>query len=127
MGNAEYMGIAVSRNNNTKHQPDISPVKQLLIMETRILKRITMLFLLFLIKLTSSRPQTNPQTQEANSPECGSSYCEEVPNYPDEIIIKLLNEANILPGTFDGDRQRKSSFSGKNDQSEYDLINFIKI
>merc|ERR1712165_287551 len=112
--------IAVSRNNNTKHQPDISPVKQLLIMETRILKRSTMLFLLFLIKLTSSRPQTNPQTQEANSPECGSNYC-------DEIIIKLLNEANILPGTFDGDRQRKSSFSGKNDQSEYDLINFIKI
>merc|ERR1712062_494882 len=123
------MGIAVSRNNNTKHQPDISPVKQLLIMETRILKRSTMLFLLFLIKLISSRPQTNPQTQfqEANSPECGSNYCEEVPNYPDEIIIKLLNEANILPGTFDGDRQRKSSFSGKNDQSEYDLINFIKI
>merc|ERR1711877_87583 len=112
---------------NTKHQPDISPVKQLLIMETRILKRSTMLFLLFLIKFTSSRPQTNPQTQEANSPECGSNYCEEVPNYPDEIIIKLLNEANILPGTFDGDRQRKSSFSGKNDQSEYDLINFIKI
>merc|ERR1712113_42624 len=99
---------AVSRNNTTKHQPDISPVKQLLIMETRILKRITMLSLLFLIKLTSSRPQTNPQTQEANSTECGSNYCEEVPNYPDKIIIKLLNEANILPGTFDGEEKEVS-------------------
>jgi len=86
-------------------------------METRILKRATILILMFLVRMISCRPQTNPQSQENNIPECRSNYCEEVPNYPEKTIIKLLNEVNILPGTFDGSRQRKRSLSVENDQS----------
>merc|ERR1712062_253162 len=89
-------------------------------METRILKRSSILLVMFLIKLISGRPQTNLQPQESSGPECG-------PNYPDKIIIKLLDEANILPGTFDGDRQGKRSLSVKTDGTEYDLINFIRV
>merc|ERR1711944_245792 len=98
-------------------------------METRTLTRSTMLLVMFLIKLISGRPQTNPQPQEANGPQCGQNYCEEVPNYPDKIIIELLDKAKgkILPGTFDGDRQGKRSLPVKNDDTEYDLINFIKV
>jgi len=65
--------------------------------------------------------------QEATGPECGTNYCEEVPNYPSEIIIKLLDKTKILPGTFDSDRQGKRSLSVKTDHTEYDLINFIKV
>ena len=49
------------------------------------------------------------------------------------ISRKLLDKANILPGTFDGERQGKRSLSMKNDlteydqSGEYDLINFIKV
>jgi len=82
---------------------------------------------MFFIKLISGRPQTNLQPQESSGPECGTNYCEQVPNYPDKIIIKLLDEANILPGTFDGDRQGKRSLSVKTDGTEYDLINFIRV
>merc|ERR1719411_2070770 len=120
--------IVASRNNNTNTSHSHSWNIPMLSMKTRILKRSTMLLVMFLIELISGRPQTNQPPQDAR-PECGQNYCEEVPNYPDKIIIQLLDKAKgkILPGTFDGDRQGKRSLPVKNDDSEYDLINFIKV
>merc|ERR1719411_397062 len=119
--------IVASRNNNTNTSHSHSWDIPMLSMKTRILKRSTMLLVMFLIKLISGRPQTNQPPQGATGPECGQNYCEEVSNYPDKTILELLDKVKdkILPGTFDGDRQGKRSLPVKNDDTEYDLINFI--
>merc|ERR1712007_353720 len=116
MGNTSQL-----RHSSCGNSRDIS----MFTMQTRILKRSIVLLVIFLLKLISGRPQTNPPPQITNGSECGTNYCEEVPNYPDKIIIKLLEHSKILPGTFDGVRQGKRSLSVKNDHTEYDLINFI--
>jgi len=58
------------------------------------------LFLIYLLKFTSSRPQSNQEPQGQSS-DCGRSYCEQVPDYPSKTILELLDRTNILPGTFD--------------------------
>jgi len=96
-------------------------------METRIV-RTTILFLIYLLKFTSSRPQSNQEPQGQSS-DCGRSYCEQVPDYPSKTILELLDRTNILPGTFDSiERQGKRSLNAGNlrDEKQYDLINFIE-
>merc|ERR1711976_176753 len=95
------MGMVASRSStttNTSHHSELSPgnTPDIFSLETRILKRATILILMFLVRMISCRPQTNPQSQESNVPECGSNYCEEVPNYPEKTIIKLLKEVNFF-------------------------------
>merc|ERR1711910_205493 len=80
-------------------------------METRIV-RTTILFLIYLLKFTSSRPQSK-----------------QVPDYPSKTILELLDRTNILPGTFDSiERQGKRRLNAGNlrDEKPYDLINFIE-